>query len=169
MKFLYPKEWFRSAYDVDYGDMRNNGYEGIIFDIDNTLVFHGAPANEEAILLFERLHSMGYKTCLISNNGKERVEPFAKQVGSTYIAKAGKPSVKSYLKAMKRMKTARENTFFVGDQLFTDIWGANRSGVYSVLVNPLDSKEEIQIVLKRYLEKLVLYFYRKAGGNCNGN
>lgn len=169
MKFLYPKEWNSSAYRVDYSDMRNNGYEGIIFDIDNTLVFHGMPANIEAIALFRKLHGMGFKTCLISNNDKERVEPFALQVESSYIAKAGKPSSKSYLKAMKKMNTTRNNTFFVGDQLLTDIWGANRSGIYSVLVNPLGKKEEIQIILKRRLEKIILYFYKKAGGTCNGD
>lgn len=169
MKLLYPKEWVASSYQIDYQDMKANGFKGIIFDIDNTLVFHGAPANEEAIELFNRLHAMGFKTCLISNNGKDRVEPFAKAVGSDFIWKAGKPLTKSYIKAMKRMKTTRKNTFFVGDQLFTDVCGANLSGIYSILVNPLDESEEIQIVLKRYLEKIVLHFYKKSGGTCNGN
>ena len=48
---------------------------------------------------------------------------------------------------------------FVGDQLFTDVWGANRAGMYSILVKPMNPREEIQIVLKRYLEKPVLYCY----------
>ncbi|MGN0480829.1 MAG: YqeG family HAD IIIA-type phosphatase [Lachnospiraceae bacterium] len=169
MNFLYPKEWVSCAYDIDYGYMKDNGYKGIIFDIDNTLVFHGAPANDEAVALFDRLHMMGFNTCLISNNGRERVEPFAKAVKSDFIWKAGKPATGSYIKAMKRMGTSRKNTFFVGDQLFTDVLGANMSGIYSILVNQLDSKEEPQIVLKRYLEKIVLYFYKKSGGTCNGN
>ena len=62
---------------------------------------------------------------------------------------------------MERMKTDRDTTFFVGDQLFTDVWGANRTGLYSILVKPINPKEEIQIVLKRYLEAVVLMFYRK--------
>ena len=57
------------------------------------------------------------------------------------------------------MGTDLSNTLFVGEQLFTDVWGANRSGLYSILVKPMDPKEEIQIVLKRYLEKVVLFFY----------
>ena len=62
---------------------------------------------------------------------------------------------------MERMGTDRETTIFVGDQLFTDVYGANRAGIYSILVKPMNPKEEIQIVLKRYLEKPVLYFYKR--------
>ena len=76
-----------------------------------------------------------------------------------YVYKADKPSRKGYQEGMKRMGTELSNTLFVGDQLFTDVWGANRSGLYSILVKPMDPKEEIQIVLKRYLEKVVLFFY----------
>lgn len=59
------------------------------------------------------------------------------------------------------MGTDAKNTIFVGDQLFTDVYGAKRAGIRSILVKPIHPKEEIQIVLKRYLEKIVLYFYRK--------
>ena len=60
------------------------------------------------------------------------------------------------------MKTEKENTLFVGDQLFTDVWGAKRTGIKSILVKPIHPKEEIQIVLKRYLEKIVLFFYKRS-------
>ena len=63
---------------------------------------------------------------------------------------------------MKKMGITKEQTVSVGDQIFTDMWGANRAGIYSVLVKPIGKKEEIQIVLKRYLEKIVLHFYRKS-------
>ena len=59
------------------------------------------------------------------------------------------------------MGTDRSNTLFIGDQLFTDVWGAKNAGIRSILVKPINPKEEIQIVLKRYLERIVLYFYRK--------
>ena len=62
---------------------------------------------------------------------------------------------------MELMQTEPATTLFVGDQLFTDVWGANRTGLYSILVKPMDPKEEIQIVLKRYPEKVVLYFYER--------
>ena len=62
---------------------------------------------------------------------------------------------------MDLMETKKSNTLFVGDQIFTDVWGAKRIGIYSILVQPINPKEEIQIVLKRYLERIVLYFYQK--------
>ena len=86
---------------------------------------------------------------------------FNDAVHAEYIYKAGKPGKKGYLKAMEMMGTGRENTLFVGDQLFTDVWGARNTGIFSILVCPMDKKEEIQIVLKRYLEKIVLAFYRR--------
>jgi hypothetical protein len=70
---------------------------------------------------------------------------------------------------MERMGTDAEHTLFVGDQIFTDVWGANRAGIYTILVKPIHPKEEIQIVLKRYLERIVLYFYQRRGKNENSN
>ena len=87
---------------------------------------------------------------------------FAAAVDSPYIYKAGKPSVKNYYKAMELMGTKQSTTLFVGDQLFTDVYGANRAGIYGILVRPIHPKEEIQIVLKRYLEAVVLHFYKKS-------
>ena len=97
----------------------------------------------------------------MSNNKEPRVKSFSDSVGSLYIYKARKPSVKSYRKAMDMLGTDEETTLFVGDQLFTDVWGANRAGIRSYLVKPIHPKEEIQIVLKRYLEKIVLFFYER--------
>ena len=131
---FYPGNYVDSAYEIPYEKLYERGYRGIIFDVDNTLVPHGAPADKRAIELFERLRAIGFSTCILSNNKEPRVE---------------------------RMKTDRDTTFFVGDQLFTDVWGANRTGLYSILVKPINPKEEIQIVLKRYLEAVVLMFYRK--------
>ena len=79
--------------------------------------------------------------------------------------------MKDYKKAMERLGTKQATTLFVGDQLFTDVWGANRAGIKSYLVKPIHPKEEIQIVLKRYLEKIVLFFYKnqikKQGGQAD--
>ena len=89
------------------------------------------------------------------------MKPFAEKVGSKYVYNAHKPSTKNYKKAMELMSTDEKNTIFIGDQLFTDVWGAKRTGIESILVKPIHPKEEIQIVLKRYLEKIVLYFYKR--------
>ena len=67
---------------------------------------------------------------------------------------------------MQILGTDTKNTVFIGDQLFTDIYGAKRAGIHTTLVKPIGitEREEIQIVLKRYLEKIVLHFYRKKKG-----
>lgn len=162
---LYPDDYIASTYVIKFEELYEKGYRGIIFDVDNTLVPHGAPADKRAITLFERLKKIGFDTCLISNNQEPRVKPFAEKVGSKYVFNAHKPSTKNYKKAMELMGTEVSTTFFVGDQLFTDVWGAKRTGMKSVLVRPIHPKEEIQIVLKRYLEKIVLYFYKKDKKN----
>ena len=90
---------------------------------------------------------------------------FNEKIRVDYVYDAHKPSTKNYKKAMEIMGTDKENTVFIGDQLFTDVWGAKRTGIASILVKPIHPKEEIQIVLKRYLEKIVLYFYKRSMGD----
>ena len=146
---FYPDTWVDSTYQIDFDELYKKGYRGLIFDIDNTLVPHGEPANERAKALFAHLKELGFSCCRLSNN----------QVH--YIEDAHKPSRKNYLKAMELMHTDLSNTMFIGDQLFTDVYGAKRTGMANILVKPIHPKEEIQIVLKRYLEKIVLHFYQK--------
>ena len=98
---------------------------------------------------------------MISNNQEPRVKMFNKEIQTRYIYNAHKPSTKNYIRAMEEMGTDKDNTVFVGDQLFTDVWGAKRAGIHNILVKPIHPKEEIQIVLKRYLERIVLHFYKK--------
>lgn len=160
LKRFYPGRYAASAYGIPYGDFYKKGIRGVIFDIDNTLVPHGAPADDRAKALFRELQEMGMHTCLLSNNKEPRVASFAGEVGSAYLFKAGKPRRRGYERAMSRMGTTRRATLFVGDQIFTDIYGANRAGIRSILVKPIDPKEEIQIVLKRIPERLVLWFYK---------
>ena len=164
---FYPNEIQNSTYVIDFEKWQRKGYKGVIFDIDNTLVPHDADADERSKALFAKLKELGFSTMLLSNNKEPRVKRFAKQVGSAYIYKAGKPSRKNYIKAMEEMGTKPANTLFVGDQLFTDVWGAKRTGIHSILVKPIHPKEEIQIILKRYLEKIVLFFYYRKHGKRN--
>lgn len=161
LESFYPDQWKESTYSLSFEKLYEEGYRGIIFDIDNTLVPHGADADERSIQLFKRLKEIGFKTVLLSNNKEPRVKRFNEKIGTRYIYKAGKPKKANYIKAMDLMETKKSNTLFVGDQIFTDVWGAKRIGIYSILVQPINPKEEIQIVLKRYLERIVLYFYQK--------
>ena len=160
-KKFFPDEYLESTYKIDFEEQYRKGYRGIIFDIDNTLVPHGAPSDKRAEKLFEGLKKMGFQCCLLSNNQYQRVSSFNEKIQVHFIENAHKPSRKNYLKAMELMGTKIENTLFVGDQLFTDVYGAKRVGIHNILVKPIHPKEEIQIVLKRNLEKIVLFFYAK--------
>ena len=160
-EMFFPDEYVASTYVIPFEKLYEEGYRGVIFDIDNTLVTHGAPADQRAKKLFATLKELGFEACLLSNNKEARVKMFNDDVQVNYIYDAHKPSTKNYLKAMELMGTDLSNTIFVGDQLFTDVWGAKRTGIRNILVKPIHPKEEIQIVLKRKLEKIVLYFYKK--------
>ena len=162
LECFYPDYEVNSAYDIDYERLYQDGYRGIIFDIDNTLVPHGAPADDRAIALFKRLKKIGFRIVLLSNNKEPRVKMFNDAVQVNYIFKAGKPNRAGYEKAMNLMNTKKETTLFVGDQLFTDMWGAKKAGIRNFLVKPIHPREEIQIVCKRKLEKIVLYFFHKS-------
>ena len=133
LECFYPDVYLESAYEIDYERLYREGYRGVIFDIDNTLVPHGAPADRRSIELFRRLKKIGYESVLLSNN-------------------------------MELMDTKPETTMFVGDQLFTDVWGAKRAGIRTWLVKPIHPREEIQIILKRRLEWIVLFFYKRSKG-----
>lgn len=169
MHMLYPDEYLDSTYDIDFEALYAKGYRGVLFDIDNTLVPHNAPADARAKALFERLRNTGFEMCVISNNKEPRVKKFSEDVGCHYIFKADKPLPAGFRKAMKEMGTNEFNTLFVGDQIFTDVLGAKLAGLYSIMVKPIHPKEEIQIVLKRRLEMIVLYFYLKKHGKKQKN
>ncbi|MBP5609191.1 MAG: YqeG family HAD IIIA-type phosphatase [Lachnospiraceae bacterium] len=162
-KNLYPDKYYKNTYAVDFDSFRARGYRGIIFDIDNTLVEHDAPATARAALLVRRLKKRGFKVEIVSNNEEPRVKSFAAGVGSGYVYKAGKPGRRGYLEAVRKMGLRKEQVLVVGDQLFTDIWGANRSGLHSVLVGRISFKEPPHIHMKRLLEFPVklAYFIEK--------
>lgn len=158
---FYPREYYSSTYAIDFAKYYNMGYKAVLFDVDNTLVEHDAPADARATALIKSLQETGFQVCFISNNDEERVKMFNENLGAKYIYKAGKPKAKGYRKAMELLGTDETNTMFVGDQIFTDIWGANNANVRSILVKPIAKHEEIQIVLKRIPEKLILFFYKR--------
>ncbi|MBR6223526.1 MAG: YqeG family HAD IIIA-type phosphatase [Lachnospiraceae bacterium] len=161
LKRFFPNTECNSTYKIDFEDYYKRGYRGVIFDIDNTLVPHDAPADDRAIALMKRLKEIGFKVCLLSNNKEPRVKSFNEPLDVFYIFKANKPVKSGYRKAMEIMGTDEKTTLSVGDQLFTDVWGANRVGIYTILVRPIHPKEEIQIVLKRILEKPIIASYRR--------
>ena len=163
-KKFYPTIYRESVDTIDFEKYRKQGYRALFFDIDNTLVGHDAPANEKAIATIGSLKELGYEICLISNNHEPRVKSFADAVGVKYVFEAGKPSGRGYQSAMKETSSDTENSLFIGDQLFTDIWGANNAGMKSILVKPLGPDPTWKLKMKRIGEKIVLPCYKRYAG-----
>lgn len=162
-RLLYPFEYVESVFTIDYEKLAEMGYRGLIFDIDNTLVCHGADSNERVDALFLRLHSLGFQTLLLSNNREKRVKRFLRNIDSLYIANAMKPFRGGYNRAVKKMGLSKNEVVFIGDQIFTDTFGANRSGLPSILVRFIQSDGEVDFAARRKLEKAVLNRYFKSG------
>ena len=159
MGSLLPTVRTDSAYTIDYRKLYNIGIRGIIFDIDNTLVPHDAPADDRSRELFAHIHEVGIKTIILSNNAQKRVKSFADAVNSAYIFKAAKPKKEGFLLSMKKLETGRKSTVLIGDQLFTDVLGASNAGIRSILVKRIAFHERYYIHLKRILEYFILIFY----------
>ncbi len=159
---LFPKEYVPDISAYDFEGAYARGKRVILFDIDNTFVPHGAPADGKSLELIRRLKDEGFALCAVSNNKEKRVKMFCDAAETGYIFSAKKPSPGAYRRAAEREGFGPEQALFFGDQIFTDILGANRAGIDSVLVKPVDRKtDEIQIVLKRILEKPVVKAFFK--------
>jgi len=157
---LFPKEDYSSTYDVPFEQLYDKGVRGVIFDIDNTLVLHDEPADSRCIDLICDLKAIGFKLFVVSNNNEPRVKDFCRSIGVPYIYKANKPKKDAFIKAVYQMNIGSEQTVAIGDQIFTDIWGANNAGIHSILVKPLGKEKYFHIVLKRILEIPILLLYR---------
>ena len=153
---LIPTAYLDSTYDIDFEELYSRGFRGILFDIDNTLVGHNAPQDERSMALLARLGDIGFKCGVVSNNGYERVSSFAEPAGLYYAYKAGKPLGKGYREVMDKMGLRPEEVLCVGDQIYTDVWGANRAGLANYLVRPLGRDIGFHIFLKRIIEKPIL-------------
>lgn len=156
LKAFYPSARARSVFHIDYQKLYALGYRGIIFDIDNTLVHHGEDSTPEVDALLGHIQSIGFRTMMLSNNGVDRIERFLRNIDSPYISNADKPRPDNYYLALERLRLDAEQTVVIGDQIFTDILGANRSGIDSILVDFIRAPNETKIGIRRHLEKLVL-------------
>lgn len=152
-----PDMFIGDIYKLDLPDMKSRGIKAFIFDIDNTLVtYDDAVAPKHTADWFEILHNEGFKTYIISNNNQERVKGFADSLGEPYFYKALKPKKKYLIKACKNLNVRPEETALVGDQLFTDIFGGNRMGMFTIFVEAISDKEDWFVHLKRRFEKYLL-------------
>ena len=155
MKFtLVPEYKFEKFNDITPEFLSSLGVKGVLLDIDNTLEpYEHALPGEHVISWLKSLSEYGIRTAIVSNNNRERVETFNKEIGMPAYAKAGKPFKKNRLHAMKDMGTDVSNTAFIGDQILTDVWAAHNAGIIAILVPPINDKKDIFTRFKRLLEK----------------
>lgn len=160
---FYPNMLADDVYHIDYGRLYASGYRGLVFDIDNTLVPHGAPATESIIAFFRKLHEMGFKTLLLSNNSQERVDAFNRGIGALTIHDAGKPDPAAFRRAAQALNLDKCQIVVIGDTVHTDIAGANRAGIKSILVKYIGHEKKEWKGFRRYLEAFILLFYPLSG------
>ena len=160
LREFYPYEYVKSVFAIDYKRLWELGYRGIIFDVDNTVVHHGDDSNPKVDKFFATLHKMGFKTCLLSDNEKSRVERFNKNINTLYICDAGKPDPAGYNKAVELMGLEKDKVVCIGDQIITDIHGANNSGIASILVHFIRLPYEKKIGIRRYVEYFVMWTWK---------
>ena len=153
INMFVPDIYQKSIYDINYNKLKKNGIKCIIFDLDNTI----APINQKSPKkkvkdLIEDLKAMKFKIIIVSNSPKKRVEPFKDilSVDSAYLAT--KPLKTKYKKIQKIYRFKDTEIACVGDQLLTDIWGANRVGFLSILINPIGTLDFAPTKINRLVE-----------------
>lgn len=157
-----PQYIFERIWDIPCEFFTSHGIKAVFLDVDNTLTAHGAKECEpQAQEWIDEMRKNGLKLIILSNNTPERVAPFAEKIGTDFIT-GTKPEKKIYLDAMKRAGESAEHCAGIGDQLFTDVWGANRAGIVSILTKPLYDDTEPWIRVKRILEKPFLKRFERG-------
>lgn len=147
--------------DITVEDIKNLGVDTLILDVDNTLSTHHSQILTDGLENWlSAVHSAGIKTVIVSNSKRERVEPFAKIIEMDFIPMGLKPLPSGFRKAVKLAKSEKKKTAAVGDQIFTDILGANLFGIKSFLLSPILPEPQLRFRIKRKLEKI---FYKKYG------
>lgn len=153
MRIFKPDFFFEKIYDIKEDFLKENNIKALILDVDNTLTLHDSPnLNPKISEWIEKMKTLKIKLVILSNNSPERVKPFADSLGLDFFT-GTKPNKKDYQKVLEYINLPKENIAGVGDQIFTDVWGANRAGITSILTRPFSTDEPPHVKLKRILEK----------------
>lgn len=160
---LYPKLYLNKVTDITINILKKHNIKGLILDVDNTLLDLDKNILEGAEEWCKELQGQGVKFYVVSNsNKKEKVKMVASKLGIPYIFFAMKPLKKGLNEAKNGMNIPNENIAVVGDQIFTDVLGANRCKMTSILVKPIAEKDIFITVIKRPLEKYIIKQYEKT-------
>lgn len=162
---LAPDLYLDSFQDLNLDFLRARGILGIIIDLDNTLVEwnKAGRASTAVSAWFQQVRDKGFNACIVSNNHLDRVSEYVAELDIPAIHNAGKPRRRPFRRAMDLMGTTPAQTAVVGDQIFTDVLGGNRLGMFTVLVVPVSPREFISTRLVRQIERLVLRSLARRG------
>lgn len=162
INLFLPDEYLKNVYEIDISSLKTRGIKTLICDIDNTLVtYDEKEPDQDLYLWFDKLKNNEISVVFISNNSYERVGIFNEKLGYLAYAKSNKPSRKMLRDAMIARGSDYRSTAIVGDQIFTDIFAGKRLKLYCILVKPIKDKKTLFFMLKRMLEKPILYYYKK--------
>lgn len=162
---FYPKGYFKKVSDISIEYLNQNNIKGIILDVDNTLIDYYKHMTEETTNWVNMLKENNIKLCILSNsNKKEKVKEVAKKLDLEYSYWGMKPLKRGFKKAKKILNLPNSEIAAVGDQIFTDVIGANRMKMFSILVEPIEEKDIWVTLLKRPIEKFIKHSYLKK---CN--
>ncbi len=157
LKLLTPDLYIESIFRLDLEKLKKNNIKGLIIDIDNTLISWDIKnVTEKTKTWLLNLEKEGFRVCLVSNNTKNRVIVFNRELKLPAIHRALKPRIGAFKKAMRIIGTTVDNTAVIGDQIFTDVLGGNRIGLFTVLVVPMAGKEFWWTTFVRKIERHVL-------------
>ena len=161
-RLFMPDYCFLSYRDITPDFIREHSLRALLLDIDNTLepYEHDEPT-PELLDWLSMLKEQGVKVAFISNNKRERVEHFNEKLGYTAYWYSCKPFKRNIIKALKALDENRENALFMGDQIWTDVWGAHNARLSCIIVPPIRDKQNFITKLKRFLERPILRRYRK--------
>lgn len=159
---LHPKLYLDSVKEINIELLKKYNLKGIILDVDNTLIDYDKNMPEGIEEWANKLKKFGILLCIVSNsNQKVKVEKIAKQLNIPYVFFAKKPLKCGFKKAKSILNLENEQICVVGDQILTDILGANRSHMFSILVKPISQKDIWITKIKRPIENKIIKSYKK--------
>ena len=157
---LYPKKYINNVLEISADFLKKENINGLILDVDNTLLFFDRKMLTGLTQWVENMKKNNIKLCILSNtNKKDKVDKLSKDLKVPYIFFAKKPLKGGFKKAAKILNMKNENIAVVGDQIFTDVIGANRMNMYPILTKPLSQTDILITRIKRPLEEYIIKKY----------
>lgn len=163
---LFKPDYYISNYaNLDLERLKREGIKLLLCDIDNTLVAWNDPDSNVKVQKFLRkVRQAGIKVALVSNALPSRAARFARDLGVEKVFPLSlKPLPFNMKKAMAHYGVKPEETALLGDQLMTDILGANMAGIYSILTHPITDSDKLDTKINRFFENRILNHYERKG------